>query len=69
VQRCWLIASLEPPTFAYEGAFCSWLARVLIDEALAIRRPNNQDNLELECVVVSKGQGQALQCELFNLAF
>jgi DNA-directed RNA polymerase specialized sigma24 family protein len=36
VQNCWLAASRNPPTFDREGAFRSWLLRVLIDEASAI---------------------------------
>jgi DNA-directed RNA polymerase specialized sigma24 family protein len=36
VQNCWRTASRNPPHFEYEGAFRSWLVRVLIDEALAI---------------------------------
>jgi hypothetical protein len=36
VQNCWLTASRNPPTFDREGAFRSWLLRVLIDEASAI---------------------------------
>jgi DNA-directed RNA polymerase specialized sigma24 family protein len=36
VQSCWLTASRNPPTFEYEGAFRSWLLRILIDEALAV---------------------------------
>jgi DNA-directed RNA polymerase specialized sigma24 family protein len=36
VQNCWLTASRNPPTFDHEGAFRSWLLRVLIDEAAAI---------------------------------
>jgi DNA-directed RNA polymerase specialized sigma24 family protein len=38
VEGCWLTASRNPPRFEYEGAFRSWLVRVLIDEALAILR-------------------------------
>jgi DNA-directed RNA polymerase specialized sigma24 family protein len=38
IQNCWLIASRNPASFDSEGAFRSWLLRVLIDEALAIRR-------------------------------
>jgi len=38
VQNCWRTASRNPPHFEYEGAFRSWLLRVLIDEALAILR-------------------------------
>ena len=38
VQNCWRTASRNPPHFEYEGAFRSWLVRVLIDEALAILR-------------------------------
>jgi DNA-directed RNA polymerase specialized sigma24 family protein len=33
VQNCWLRASRNPPTFDREGAFRSWLLRILIDEA------------------------------------
>jgi DNA-directed RNA polymerase specialized sigma24 family protein len=40
VENCWLKASRNPPRFEYEGAFRSWLVRVLIDEALAILRQN-----------------------------
>jgi DNA-directed RNA polymerase specialized sigma24 family protein len=36
VQNCWLTASQDPPMFDREGAFRSWLARVLVTEALAI---------------------------------
>ena len=38
VQNCRITASRNPPRFQYEGAFRSWLVRVLIDEALAILR-------------------------------
>jgi DNA-directed RNA polymerase specialized sigma24 family protein len=31
-------ASRNPPSFESEGAFRSWLARILIDEACALRR-------------------------------
>jgi DNA-directed RNA polymerase specialized sigma24 family protein len=45
VQNCYLAASRQPQNFEYEGAFRSWLARILIDEALVIlrqrRRPNH----------------------------
>ena len=40
VQNCRIAASRNPPRFEYEGAFRSWLVRVLIDEALAIRQRN-----------------------------
>ena len=36
ILNCWRAASRNPPHFEYEGAFRSWLVRVLIDEALAI---------------------------------
>ena len=36
VQNCLLAASCNVPRFENEGAFRSWLVRVLIDEALAI---------------------------------
>jgi DNA-directed RNA polymerase specialized sigma24 family protein len=31
IQNCWLRASRNPPTFDREGAFRSWLLRILID--------------------------------------
>jgi RNA polymerase sigma factor (sigma-70 family) len=36
VQNCLLAVSCNVPRFENEGAFRSWLVRVLIDEALAI---------------------------------
>ena len=38
IESCWLTASRNPPRFEYEGAFRSWLVRVLIDAALGILR-------------------------------
>lgn len=38
VRNCWLTASCDPPRFDREGAFRSWLVRILIDEASAIRQ-------------------------------
>jgi len=42
VENCWLRASRNPPRFEYEGAFRSWLVRVLIDEALGIFRQTRE---------------------------
>jgi RNA polymerase sigma-70 factor (ECF subfamily) len=42
VENCRLKASRNPPQFEYEGGFRSWLVRVLINEALAILRENQQ---------------------------
>src|SRR5262249_43575827 len=50
LENCRRTASRNPPKFDYEGAFRSWLARVLIHEALAILRRNR----ELELNVNSK---------------
>jgi RNA polymerase sigma-70 factor, ECF subfamily len=36
VQRCLRLASDRAPRFDHEGAFRSWLARILIDEAVTI---------------------------------
>jgi RNA polymerase sigma-70 factor (ECF subfamily) len=36
VQNCIRVASYRAPRFDHEGAFRSWLARVLIDEAVTI---------------------------------
>jgi DNA-directed RNA polymerase specialized sigma24 family protein len=38
VRNCRVTASRNPPRFEYEGAFRSWLVRILIDEASAILR-------------------------------
>src|SRR5882724_4779762 len=46
LENCWRTASRNPPEFDYEGAFRSWQARVLIDEALAILRENRQLNVD-----------------------
>jgi DNA-directed RNA polymerase specialized sigma24 family protein len=49
VQNCWHTAARNPPKFEHEGAFRSWLLRIAIDEALAIRRkkkePSSDKNL------------------------
>jgi len=42
VGNCWYTASRYCPRFETEGAFRSWLLRVLIDEALALGRQNQQ---------------------------
>ena len=38
VRNCRAAASRNPPSFESEGAFRSWLARILIDEACALIR-------------------------------
>lgn len=38
VEHCKITASRNPPTFECEGAFRSWLVRLLIDEALTVVR-------------------------------
>jgi DNA-directed RNA polymerase specialized sigma24 family protein len=40
IENCWFATCRNPPRFEAEGAFRSWLLRVLIDEALAILRKN-----------------------------
>jgi hypothetical protein len=42
IHNCWLTASQERPGFEREGAFRSWLVRVLITEALEIRRQDRK---------------------------
>jgi DNA-directed RNA polymerase specialized sigma24 family protein len=36
VENCWLRASRNPPSFESEGAFGSWIMRLLITEAACI---------------------------------
>jgi DNA-directed RNA polymerase specialized sigma24 family protein len=38
VRNCRAAASRNPPNFESEGAFRSWLARILIDETCALLR-------------------------------
>jgi DNA-directed RNA polymerase specialized sigma24 family protein len=46
VQNSWLRASHNPPRFRHDGAFRSWLVRLLIDEALVIlHQPDSQECL------------------------
>ena len=44
VENCWETASRNPQEFDYEGAFRSWLARVLMDEVLAILRTDRKSS-------------------------
>lgn len=39
VDNCWHVASVDPPDFDSDGAFHSWLLRILIDEAHLILHP------------------------------
>ena len=43
VKNCRLTASCNPPAFTTDGAFKSWLVRILIDEATLLLR-NRQTN-------------------------
>ena len=38
VENCWRTARRRSPRFNYEGEFRAWLLRVLIEEALVLRR-------------------------------
>jgi len=42
IENCWRTVSPNPLHFEHESAFRSWLLRVLIDEALAIRNHNQE---------------------------
>jgi DNA-directed RNA polymerase specialized sigma24 family protein len=44
VKNCRLTASRNPPGFSSEGAFKSWLARVLIDEATLLLRSKQSNS-------------------------
>jgi len=46
VEKCWYSASALSPRFGYEGAFRSWLVRVLMDEALLLLARTKQPTLE-----------------------
>jgi len=47
VENCRIVASRNPPEFEYEDAFRSWVARILMDEAMAILRERNTALTEL----------------------
>ena len=47
VDKCRIVAARNPPEFEYESAFRSWVARILIDEALATLRQRNAALTEL----------------------
>jgi len=52
VENCLLAATRNPPTFESEGAFRSWLLRILIEEALQIlhqERSTSTNLLEPVC--------------------
>jgi len=44
VKNCRLTASCNPPEFSTEGAFKSWLVRILIDEATLLLRRKQSDS-------------------------
>jgi DNA-directed RNA polymerase specialized sigma24 family protein len=56
VENCWLAASQASPRFEHEGEFRSWLARVLIDQALAIRHCNREHRVCVGPPAASDGQ-------------
>jgi DNA-directed RNA polymerase specialized sigma24 family protein len=48
VKNCRLTASRNPPRFSSDGAFKSWLVRILIDEAtLLLRQKENNSSKPL----------------------
>ena len=51
IHNCWRIASRNVPHLEYDGAFRSWLVRVRIDEALAIRRESQEERETAAAVV------------------
>ncbi len=46
VENCFRMASRNPPSFEYEGELRSWLVRILVDEALQIRRRKDRHSEE-----------------------
>jgi DNA-directed RNA polymerase specialized sigma24 family protein len=60
VESCRITASRNPPRFEYEGAFRSWLVRVLIDEALAIRQRNSDVTISKQVWMGTTGDGSEI---------
>ena len=54
VERCFLTACGDPQEFEYEGAFRSWLVRIVIDEALRILVKRKRDLATLSEQVLSR---------------
>jgi RNA polymerase sigma-70 factor, ECF subfamily len=50
VQNCSLVAFRKMETFKYEGAFRSWLARILVNEAITILRKRKR-TYSSECLI------------------
>jgi DNA-directed RNA polymerase specialized sigma24 family protein len=48
VKNCRLNASRNPPRFSSEGAFKSWLVRILIDEATLLRTKQSDSTASFE---------------------
>jgi DNA-directed RNA polymerase specialized sigma24 family protein len=61
VENCWYTASQGPPHFEYESEFRSWLLRVLIDEALALRHEHQQERVSREAVPAEAFQPEAMR--------
>jgi DNA-directed RNA polymerase specialized sigma24 family protein len=55
VENCWVTASRKRPRFDQEGAFRSWLVRVLIAEASAIRQDRNRFGASSRASSVPRG--------------
>jgi DNA-directed RNA polymerase specialized sigma24 family protein len=58
VENCWHSASIQPPHFEHQGAFRSWLVRVLIDEALLLLPEKQQaaeTKISLDAVLTRRG--------------
>ena len=47
IENSWVTAARNPPRFKYEGEFRSWLLRVVIDEALALRRQRSEASVRM----------------------
>jgi DNA-directed RNA polymerase specialized sigma24 family protein len=43
VQNCWRETAGNPPSFASEGDFRSWIFRILINEALSMPSPEPRE--------------------------
>lgn len=53
VQNCSLVAFRKMESFKYEGAFRSWLARILVNEAITILRKRKR-NYSSECWILQE---------------
>jgi DNA-directed RNA polymerase specialized sigma24 family protein len=63
VESCFRKACARPPKFASDGAFGSWLMRILLDHALRARAERRQAGIAMRPCVPTKPRATASKLE------